>query len=318
MKKNSIQAWIAASRPKTLAGAAAPVIVGGSLAWHDGYQDAYKKAQELAANNVCSQDLANQHIVLFSIPFLLCLLFALMMQIDANLVNDYFDCKKGTDREDRLGPARACAQGWISPKSMITGIAICTLLSCVIGLTIFMWNIQWELILVGLACVAGCFLYTTKFSYLGLGDLLVLVFFGIVPVGFTYYVITRGEWTTPLLLAGLGTGLATDTLLMVNNYRDRNQDLISGKKTLVVRFGGKFGLASYLTLGIAAAALGVAACVIIDKPVHSLLIIIYLLLHTATWLKLRETDGKELNAFLGKTSRNILLYGLVLTLCFAL
>ena len=112
MKTNGLKAWVLAARPKTLTGAVAPVLVGGMLAYTDCVQ-LERKAWWSG---------------------LLCLLFALIMQIDANMVNDYYDFKKGTDREDRLGPERACAQGWITPRAMRWGIGVVTLLACCIGL----------------------------------------------------------------------------------------------------------------------------------------------------------------------------------------
>lgn len=287
MKTNGLKAWVLAARPKTLTGAVAPVLVGGMLAYTDSIQ--------LTSYAWWSG--------------MLCLLFAVVMQIDANLVNDYYDFKKGTDREDRLGPERACAQGWITPKAMQCGIGICTIFACLVGLVILFVSQRWELLIVGIACVLGCFLYTIKFSYLGLGDILVLLFFGIVPVGFTYYVMTGG-WTLPLSLAGIGMGLATDNLLIVNNYRDRHQDAISGKKTIIVRMGGTFGLRAYLWCGIIATILGMTALYMMDKPYWFMLG--YLLLNIMTWYKMCHLDGKALNGVLGKTARNIFLYGMLL------
>ena len=206
-----MRAWFLATRPKTLTGAIAPVLVGAAFAY------------------------ASSGAVSMLMPFLLCLLFAVLMQIDANLINDYFDFKKGTDREDRLGPERACAQGWITPRAMQWGIGVMTALSCLVGIAILLVHMQWELLLVGILCVVFCFLYTTRLSYLGWGDVLVLVFFGFVPVVFTHYVMTNGGWSVPLLIAGFAMGLATDNLLVVNNYRDRSQDRVSGKRTIIVR-----------------------------------------------------------------------------------
>ncbi|MBO4663614.1 MAG: 1,4-dihydroxy-2-naphthoate octaprenyltransferase [Bacteroidaceae bacterium] len=305
MKTNSITAWFLASRPKTLTGAAAPVLVGGAMAWID----CFSRMRMDLMHNMLHPYSAKVNAG-FWMPFALCLLFAFLMQIDANLVNDYFDFKKGTDREDRLGPERACAQGWITPGAMKIGIGVCTVLACLVGCVIMLWHLQYELLVVGIACVIGCFIYTTKFSYLGLGDILVLVFFGIVPVGFTYYVISNGQWTLPLTLAGLGMGLATDNLLIVNNYRDRHQDAISGKNTIIVRMGGTFGLRAYLWCGIIATILGMTALYMMDKPYWFMLG--YLLLNIMTWYKMCHLDGKALNGVLGKTARNIFLYGLLL------
>ncbi len=301
VKTNSIKAWFLASRPKTLTGAAAPVFVGAAMAWHRFMVD------NSNANSLPSMDEVMKH---FCVPFVLCLLFAFLMQIAANFVNDYFDFKKGTDREDRLGPERACSQGWITPRAMLIGTIACTTIACAIGLVILSLNMQWELLAVGIACVAGCLLYTTKFSYLGLGDILVLVFFGLVPVGFTYYVLTNGEWNTSVTLAGLGMGLATDNLLMVNNYRDRHQDEISGKKTIVVRMGGNFGLRCYLWLGIIATILAYATIYFLNSG-HITAMVVYVVLHIQTWHTMSRLDGKALNGVLGKTARNIFLYGLL-------
>ena len=202
VKTNSVRAWVLAARPKTLAGAATPVIMGGACAWMWLNSDWMLPAEAFDWT-----------------AFALCMLFAWIMQIDANFVNDYFDFKKGCDTERRLGPKRACAQGWITPGAMKTGILVTTVLACATGLPLIWKGGPWMLA-VGAACVLFCFLYTTKFSRLGLGDVLVLVFFGIVPVGFTFYLQT-GVWTIEATLAGLGCGLAVDCLLMVNNYRDR-------------------------------------------------------------------------------------------------
>ena len=169
VKTNSPRAWLLAARPKTLSAAAVPVMVGSALA---------------------AADLGADFQVL---PCVLCFLFAFIMQIDANFINDYFDFRKGSDRTDRLGPERACAQGWITPRAMQGGIVVTTLLACVAGLPL-LWIGGWELLLVGAVCVLFAFLYTLGLSYRGWGDVLVLVFFGWVPVCFTYYLQT-GVWT---------------------------------------------------------------------------------------------------------------------------
>ena len=251
------------------------------------------------------------------------------MQIDANFINDYFDFKKGTDREDRLGPERACAQGWVTPRAMQWGIGIMTVLSCIIGIAIMLQHMQFELLLVGILCVIFCFLYTTRLSYLGWGDLLVLIFFGLIPVVFTYYVMTGGGWNIPLIIAGLAMGLATDNLLMVNNYRDRNQDKVSGKRTIVVRIieaqqralgeqqgqkeGEQICLDLYLWLGIISTLLAFTALFL--NPFSTIrypLMLIYLILHFRTFRQLKTLDGKALNQVLGSTARNIFLFGLLL------
>lgn len=129
---------------------------------------------------------------------------------------------------------------------MKTGIGIALTLSCLAGLAVLftVWGQLphggWELVVLGVVCILFAFLYTTLLSYRGWGDVLVLVFFGFVPVCGTYYVQAY-TLNMDVVVLSLVSGLAIDTLLMVNNYRDREQDAVSGKCTLVVRYGKKFG-----------------------------------------------------------------------------
>ncbi|MCH5174581.1 MAG: 1,4-dihydroxy-2-naphthoate octaprenyltransferase [Prevotellaceae bacterium] len=324
IKTNSVRAWWLAARPKTLTGAIAPVLMGGAMAfsmlhaktfgigWHIDWQD----------------PMVREWLLDVLVPFFLCLLFAVMMQIDANFINDYFDFKKGTDRTDRLGPERACAQGWITPHAMRIGIGVATLLSCLVGVSILLWHMQWELLIVGALCVAFCFLYTTRLSYMGWGDVLVLVFFGLVPVVFTYYVMTNGGWNIPLVIAGLAMGLATDNLLMVNNYRDRHQDKQSGKRTIVVRImdkqirqlGDEAGTKEaeqicrdfYMWIGIFSTILSFTSLFLFPlSTIRYPLMIVYLILHFRAFRQLNTLDGRELNKVLATTARNIFLFGLL-------
>ena len=286
MKTNSAKAWLLASRPKTLTGAWVPVIIATALA----YSDHTFKWQ----------------------PAILCLLFASLMQIAANFINDLIDFKKGTDRSDRLGPERACAQGWITPKAMQAGIAATILTACTIGLLLLFWGSLW-LIAVGVSCVIFAFLYTTVLSYFGLGDLLVYIFFGFVPVMGTYYV-QAGSLTTDTLLCSLSSGLVIDLLLIINNYRDRDTDRRSGKRTLISMFGERFGNRQYLLTGILA-----WGCCIGLIPHHSvwalLLPALFLPLHLAVWKEMVSINqGKALNKVLGKTSRNMFVFALLVSI----
>ena len=291
MKQNSLKAWVLAARPKTLTGAAVPVMIGIALAYLDSLE--YGTFSPLAA--------------------VLCLLFAFIMQIDANFVNDFFDYVRGNDDEaTRLGPLRACTQGWVSIDAMKRAIAFTTVLACIVGLPLIFFG-GLEMLLIGLFCVVFCFLYTTHLSYVGLGDVLVLVFFGIVPVCCTYYVQLH---TCPLIVvvASLACGLVIDGLLIVNNYRDRDVDRRDGKQTLVVKIGAEAAEWLYLAIGIVA----VLAGLLFWANGHILAFVlpfIYLLLHVLTWLKLRRIhEGRQLNECLGETARNIFVYGLCVTL----
>ena len=289
VKQDSFKAWLLAARPKTLTGAAVPVIIGLALAWTD--------AREYG-DDVFSYFAAA-----------LCLLFALTMQVDANFVNDFFDYAKGNDdAETRLGPLRACTQGWVKIDSMKRAIASTTILACVIGLPLVYYG-GLEMLLVGALCVLFCFLYTTHLSYIGMGDLLVLVFFGIVPVSITYYVQLHIV-TWQVFWASIACGLVIDGLLIVNNYRDRDNDKRDGKKTLVVKIGAKATEWLYLTLGIVAVLIG-GVFWWSGHVLAFVLPFIYLVLHTFTWLKMRRIkEGRALNECLGETARNMLVYGL--------
>ena len=292
IKTDSVQAWLLAARPKTLSGAAVPVMIGVALAWVDAFQ--YE-------DGVFSWTAA-----------LLCLLFSFAMQIDANFINDFFDFAKGTDDvETRLGPRRACAQGWVKLDSMKKAIAFTTCLACVIGLPLA-YSGGLEMILVGIFCVIFAFLYTTFFSYLGLGDLLVLVFFGIVPVCCSYYVQLHVV-TAEVFLASIACGLVIDALLIVNNFRDRDNDRLAGKNTIIVRLGPKAGLQLYVGVGVAAIILG-GTFWMNGHILASLLPLLYLVLHLFTYLKMKRIyQGKALNLILGETARNIFIYGVLVS-----
>jgi len=170
-----------------------------------------------------------------------------------------------------------------------------------------------EMIMIGILCVLFCFLYTTHLSYIGMGDLLVVVFFGIVPVCITYY-IQLHTCTWQVFIASMACGLVIDALLIINNYRDRDNDREDGKKTLVVEIGAEATEWLYLSLGIVAVLAGIIFW-INGHILAFVLPIFYLLLHVLTWQKMRRINhGRELNKCLGETARNILIYGLCIAI----
>ena len=295
IRQNSVYAWLLAARPKTLTAALIPVMLGSGLAFSDG------KFQTIDA--------------------LLCLGFACLMQIAANFINDLLDYQKGTDREDRLGPKRACAEGWITLRAMRLGIGVTLLMACLCSLGVLYrsWGELpqggWELVAVGVTCILFAFLYTTYLSYHGWGDVLVLVFFGFVPVVGTYYVQT-GTLGADVWILSLVSGLVINTLLTINNYRDVEQDRKSGKQTLIVRLGASFGRQFYLALGIAAVLL--CGWFVWSGRLTWLEFIwapcIYLYLHLMTWRHICIIrSGERLNTVLGETSRNMLFLGILLS-----
>ena len=327
VKQNSLKAWILAARPKTLTGAIAPVLVGIALAY------------AVLGKTIVQPG----HLI----PAVLCLLFAILMQIDANLINDYYDFKRGADNGERLGPERACVQGWITMRAMWAGIVTVTVIACLAGLPLVYYG-GWGMLIVGALCVLGAFLYTTRFSYNGLGDVMVVIFFGIIPVLITFHVITFDltaalrypaeyflyflyilKWGGMAVVAGLGMGLVVNNLLIVNNYRDRVQDLKNGKMTLVVAIGEKATDWLYLINGI----LGVGLMIFVLRwlqgffyvppeakwwlsfPYYLVIPLLFLpFLFSAHRNMVRINHGRELNAVLGQTARNILIYSLLFVL----
>lgn len=297
IKTNSLQAWTLAARPKTLAGAAVPVMIAVALALRDAGVGDFQ-----------------------ILPAMLCILFAFLMQIDSNLINDYFDCVKGNDdKATRLGPKRACAEGWITLSAMRKGLAFTSVLACIVGLPLVYYG-GWEMVAVGAVCVLFAFLYTTFFSYHGMGDVLVLVFFGIVPVCFSYYVIVPPTIQcvhADVLAISIGCGFIIDTLLCINNFRDRDNDRRDGKRTLVVRLGEKNGARLYNATGLIGAATTALTVALTCKTSLTALLcvvpfMVYVCMHRQSYRRLKSIwEGKALNKVLGMTARDMFVYGLM-------
>jgi len=271
-------------RPKTLPASVTPVAVGTALAWSLGHPR-------------------------LSVA-LLCGLFALLGQVAANLANDYGDGVRGFDGAGRLGPARAVAAGWLSPRAMRRGVVCAVTLMLAVGVGLVALCGGW-VIAVAVACAAGALLYTAgpfPLAYHGWGDALVLVFFGWVAVGFTCFA-QAGLWTPAVWWIGGAVGFATDAILTVNNYRDREEDRRAGKRTLIARWGEPFGRWLYLADGVLAA----GACLALlgfGGRWAALLPQVFLLPHVATWRRLSKIrSGRALNPLLGETSRNLLVLG---------
>ena len=208
--------WISAARPRTLPAAVAPVVVGASLAWRDSSDFQWWAA-------------------------LVCLFFALLIQIATNFANDYFDFLKGADTPDRVGPRRAVAAGLISPARMKGAMIAVFSLAILLGLSLLPLG-GLPLLAIGLASVLCGVAYTGgpwPLAYKGLGDVFVFIFFGLVAVCATYYVqVSSLNWDA--WLGGAAIGALAVNVLLTNNYRDVDTDARTGKGTLVVRFGRGF------------------------------------------------------------------------------
>lgn len=216
----SVNRWILASRPRTLPAAAVPVVVGSALAWQAGGFDI--------------------------VPAGLCLAFAILIQIGTNFANDTYDFLKGADGAARLGPPRAVASGLIGPGEMRSATIGILGLAFVLGLGLIPFG-GWWLLLIGISSVVLAIAYTAgpvPLAYVGLGDLFVVLYFGIIAVGVTERVQV-GQFSGEGIGLGLAVGLLANNLLVVNNHRDAPEDAKVGKKTLAVRLGRRFSRIQY-------------------------------------------------------------------------
>ncbi len=213
--------WVTASRPKTLPAAVTPVIVGSAIA---GFE----------------------HKFVF-MPALFALVISLLIQIGTNFVNDLYDFLKGTDKPDRVGPQRLLTSGLISPDEMKRAIYLTFGSAFFLGLYLVCLG-GWIVLLIGVLSIAAGINYTAgpfPFAYNGLGDIFVFIFFGIVATVGTYFV--QALSFSPLALwASIPVGLLITNILVVNNYRDVDEDKLANKKTLAVRFGKAFARSQYL------------------------------------------------------------------------
>ncbi|MDH6357981.1 1,4-dihydroxy-2-naphthoate octaprenyltransferase [Parabacteroides sp. PF5-9] len=282
MKRNTITFWWKAARPQTLSASLSPVLIGCAVAWRDG--------------------------VFQFIPAFLCVLVALLAQIASNFANDYFDFKKGADNEDRLGPSRAVASGWITPRAMLTGTFITLGLSCFCGCFLLLYG-GWILLPVGILMAVCVLAYSAgpfPLAYNGLGDVSVLLFYGVVPVCFTYYVLALSFSLLAFLLS-LAIGFLSINILIVNNYRDYEQDKVARKKTTIVLFGRKFGRLFYLINGLIALIV-ISPFLLEANWWKTFLAGLFFVLFLSTWKQLSRYKGRELNKTLGQTALNVMLF----------
>ncbi|MDE6340479.1 MAG: 1,4-dihydroxy-2-naphthoate octaprenyltransferase, partial [Muribaculaceae bacterium] len=213
---STVKSWIEAMRLRTLPVSVAGVIAGGGCA---AYYNSFKPA-----------------------PFFICLMFAVMAQVVSNFANEYFDFRNGLDKKGREGFRRGVTEGDITPQAMLYATIGLLALTCALGCTLIIWG-GWELIFIGIAIAIFALAYSAgpwPLSHHGFGEIAVLIFFGIVPVMFTAYVQVLSWQIWPVALPiSLAIGLMGANVLIVNNYRDMEDDRSVNKKTTAVIFGRK-------------------------------------------------------------------------------
>ena len=279
--------WLDATRPKTLPAAAAPVIMGCALAFHD-------------------------HM--FHLPSaFIALITALLIQIATNFANDYYDHKKGADTKERLGPTRATQAGLVSSSAMKSAFILTFSLAFVLGLYL-VYRGGWPVLLIGIFSILFGILYTGgpyPLGYNGLGDIFVLIFFGPVAVGGTYYVQTL-EINIIILLAGLAPGFISTAILTVNNLRDIHTDAKAGKRTLAVRFGAGFAKVEYIMSLAFAFLIPLLLSHLTDDNQYSYLVLLVIIPYYKNIMAiLNNQKGKALNNVLANTGKVLFLYSIV-------
>lgn len=287
MRLSGIEVWVLASRPKTLWAAISPVIIGTSMAYGDG------KVHWLAA--VCAA------------------LGAIFIQIGTNFANDYFDFKHGADHKDRLGPIRVTQAGLVKPQTMKFAIILVFSLAVLVGLYLI-WRGGWPVVIIGVFSILFGILYTAgpyPLGYNGLGDIFVLLFFGIVAVAGTYYVQAL-QINTLILLAGLSPGLFSMAILTVNNLRDIHTDKKAGKKTLAVRFGENFARWEYLASVLIACLIPIILYFLTSSHFYALgASMVFLMAIPPIKTVFEQKPGIIFNQVLATTGRLLLLYSLI-------
>ncbi len=288
-----IKSWVEAMRLRTL-----PVSVAGVL-----------------AGIGCAIQLDSFKIV----PALLCLLFAVLAQIASNFGNEYYDFKNGIDKKGRTGFKRGVTEGEITPNAMKRATFTTLALASMVGCAMLFYGPCW-LLIVGILIVLFALAYSAgpyPLSHHGLGDIAVIIFFGIVPVTLTCFLQTNSWKSLEIALpTSVAVGLLAANVLVVNNYRDMEDDAAVGKYTTVVLLGRRFMGYTYLLSGI----VGMAVMIPVWKALTLWTVIVpvfYSILHVRTWLKLKHSEGAALNPILGKTAVNLLIFAILfLSACF--
>lgn len=286
---NKFQSWLLASRPKTLLASVVPVAVGSALAIAE-----------------------NKFVPLSSVIALIC---SVLIQTGTNFVNDLYDFLKGADNEKRKGPERVLASGWISVTEMKAAVILVFLISFLLGLYLVYAGGAIVLIIGVLSITAGIAYTAGPFplAYNGLGDIFVFLFFGLVGTMGTYYVQAH-NFSLLSFLASIPVGALITNILVVNNYRDIEEDRAASKKTLIVIFGRSFAKFEYVFFILISFL--IPAIFYLNFNFSSWIFLPYLSLPVAINLikMLFTLDGLELNRTLELSAKLSALFGLLFSL----
>ncbi len=282
---NKIGLWLLATRPKTLVASIIPVSIGFSLA----YEEVITISFEL---------------------IVMCLFFSILVQVATNFANDYFDSLTGADDIREIAPQRFAGSELIKATNLRNASYCILAIAFILGLLIMEFSgASRFLLLIGVSSVISALAYTGgpfPFAYNGLGDFFVVIFFGFIAVCTTHYVlVTEAGFTwEPNWVVPLGVGFVINNLLVVNNYRDRDTDIMVGKKTIIVLLGKRFGILLYLTGFLIPCVL----CPLLDqklKVIMSLAPFGVLLVYKLT----KASKKRDFEFILSATAAFVVLYG---------
>ena len=286
--------WVSALRPKTLGASLCPVLMGGALAYYDG-----------ALKDALQWKLVGAAFV-----------GACLLQIASNFANDLFDGLRGTDSGERLGPTRAVGGNLVTPRAMAAALCI-TLLFAAFPAWFLAMHSGVAFAIIGACGAIAAVGYTAppfSLAYRGLGDLFVFVFFGPIAVAGTR-AACDGTWTTSAILCGLASGAIAVCLLATNNLRDRVGDLRNGKRTLVARYGERFGRAQIFICHAIACVVPIFAVMVLQLPPTVMLASFIAILFAPASITIgRGRDGAVLNQNLAMFGALLYVYGVAFAL----
>ena len=295
-----MKAWILAARHKTLPAAVVPVWVGAMPMLLDG-------------------DSTTGSWLLFFCTLASCL----CIQVATNLFNDAIDFDKGADTDQRLGPKRVTASGLLSRKAVFGGALGFCALAALVAIPMIQER-GWPIVAIGVVSLFFAYGYTggpVPLAYRGLGELFVILFFGLVAVTGSYFVQT-GEWGSPAIwLLALQCGLYSTVLIAINNLRDREEDSGTGKRTLAVRFGEKFARWEIAAIGFVAAFLMIPVGILaeLNAMFSSVAAVALGIVQFIIVKQVFETEPSEkYNAFLAAAAKQLLFFAVMISIMFAL
>lgn len=292
-RPSSFHIWFIAARPWTLPASVAPILVGSAVAWHEGG---------------------------FHLPTaLVALLTALLLQIAANFANDAIDFKRGTDTEARVGPTRITAAGYVTYDQVMRATFITLGLALLAGLYL-VYRGGWPFLLLGAAALVCAVAYTGgpfPISYLGLGEVFVFLFFGLIAVTGTAYLQT-GELSALALAASIPSGAMNVGILVVNNYRDLEGDRIANKRTVAVRIGPEKTRIEYAVMLAATMVTPFVFWAVGWLNAWALVTVLSWPLFWQLWRQMMTLHGPALNRTLGMTGRTSLVFSVLFAIALVL